>query len=314
MHPGPRQVRHLPGAAHSRARSAARRGPSRTAPSPRAAEHARRGRCPAGALRGARGRRRAGAVGPGYARQRRRQPSRPRTRRAGRAPRSRRRSPDRRRSARRACCVLPARRCGWSVRTRRTDASAARRAAPGLRRRARCDPCADGRPGSRGPHACACAGGSRGSWPGAGCSAGRCASTRQTPRFVHRHRREDGHPRRPRAALPPQRDGDPELRIARTCAGRRDREERLCHGTRRRAHGQTAHGPSRVAWRHVAASRVDEPEPRRSTYQCDPNGLSPLRRHAVQDVPGCAALRGTRCAQAVENCVDHGRSCHTAVL
>ena len=59
------------------------------------------------------------------------------------------------------------------------DAVGSAPAAPhGLRRRARSGPCDDGRRGWRGPRGCACAGGSRGSWPGDGCSAGRSACSR----------------------------------------------------------------------------------------------------------------------------------------
>lgn len=43
-------------------------------------------------------------------------------------------------------------------------------------------PCGGGRPGSRGRPGCACAAGSRGSWHDAGCSAGRSACSRGTPR------------------------------------------------------------------------------------------------------------------------------------
>lgn len=48
-----------------------------------------------------------------------------------------------------------------------------------VRPRARSDPYADERRGSRGRRASACADGSRGSWPGAGCSAGTCACSRE---------------------------------------------------------------------------------------------------------------------------------------
>jgi len=50
-----------------------------------------------------------------------------------------------------------------------------------VRPRARCAPCGDAPRGWRDRHACACADGSRGSWPGAGCSAGRCAWSRRSP-------------------------------------------------------------------------------------------------------------------------------------
>ena len=47
-----------------------------------------------------------------------------------------------------------------------------------LRRTVRSGPCGGERPGSRDRRGCASAGGSRGSWPGGGCSAGRCACSR----------------------------------------------------------------------------------------------------------------------------------------
>ena len=50
-----------------------------------------------------------------------------------------------------------------------------------LRPRARRDPCDGGRRGSSGRPACASADGSRASWPGGGCSAGRCACSRVSP-------------------------------------------------------------------------------------------------------------------------------------
>ena len=51
-----------------------------------------------------------------------------------------------------------------------------------LRRRARRGPCGGGRRGSRDPRACSCEAGSRGSWHDAGCSAGKSACSRVTPR------------------------------------------------------------------------------------------------------------------------------------
>ena len=47
-----------------------------------------------------------------------------------------------------------------------------------LRRRARSGPYGDERRGCCGPHGCASADGSRGSWPGGGCSAGKSACSR----------------------------------------------------------------------------------------------------------------------------------------
>ena len=47
-----------------------------------------------------------------------------------------------------------------------------------LRRRARSGPCGDERRGCCDPHGCASADGSRGSWPGGGCSAGKSACSR----------------------------------------------------------------------------------------------------------------------------------------
>lgn len=51
----------------------------------------------------------------------------------------------------------------------------------GVRPRAPRGPCDDEPPGSRGRRGYAYAGGSHGSWPGAGCSAGRCAWSRESP-------------------------------------------------------------------------------------------------------------------------------------
>lgn|GEM_PF-2690329 len=52
---------------------------------------------------------------------------------------------------------------------------------PQVRQRARRDPCDDEPRGWRGQRACACAGGSHGSWRGADCSAGRSACSRVSP-------------------------------------------------------------------------------------------------------------------------------------
>jgi len=59
-----------------------------------------------------------------------------------------------------------------------------------LRQRARNGPCGDELRGSRDPHGCACAAGSRGSSHDAGCSAGRSAWSRGTPKHVG-----EAHPR-----------------------------------------------------------------------------------------------------------------------
>lgn len=58
-----------------------------------------------------------------------------------------------------------------------------------VRQRARSGPCGDERPGSRGRRACSYAAGSRGSWHDAGCSAGRSACSRVTPRTLVNRRR-----------------------------------------------------------------------------------------------------------------------------
>ena len=62
-----------------------------------------------------------------------------------------------------------------------------------VRRRARRGPCGGARRGWRGPHAYACAAGSRASWPGAGCSAGRsaCSPVRLSTRACRRFRRPE---------------------------------------------------------------------------------------------------------------------------
>ena len=80
-----------------------------------------------------------------------------------------------------------------------------------LRRKAACDPWRGGSPGWRGRRGCACADGSRASWRGDGCWAGRCACSRRTPL---------GKGERSRAAVvlmvrvvaPPARDGLQALR------------------------------------------------------------------------------------------------------
>ena len=87
---------------------------------------------------------------------------------------------------------------GRPPKSRRSDAAGAASAACRLRRRARCGPCDGERPGSRGPRGCACAGGNRGSWPGVGCSAGRCACSRESPLgYQTLGLRDKGPPRRP---------------------------------------------------------------------------------------------------------------------
>jgi hypothetical protein len=63
-----------------------------------------------------------------------------------------------------------------------------------VRPRARRDPCAGERRGSRGLHVCACADGSHGSWPGAGCSAGTCAWSRVSPTTSGHRSRTDTRP------------------------------------------------------------------------------------------------------------------------
>jgi hypothetical protein len=63
-----------------------------------------------------------------------------------------------------------------------------------VRPRALRDPCAAERRGSRGLHACACEDGSRGSWPGAGCSAGTCAWSRVSPTTSGHRSRTDTRP------------------------------------------------------------------------------------------------------------------------
>jgi hypothetical protein len=59
--------------------------------------------------------------------------------------------------------------------------AATRRHTGRIRRTARRGPCGDGRRGSRGRRGCACAAGSRASWPGDGCSAGTYACSRGAP-------------------------------------------------------------------------------------------------------------------------------------
>ena len=66
-------------------------------------------------------------------------------------------------------------------------AQSVRRGEHAIRQRARCGPCDGGQPGWRGRHGSAYAAGSRGSSPGAGCSAGRSACSRGTPRTSGRY-------------------------------------------------------------------------------------------------------------------------------
>ena len=88
-----------------------------------------------------------------------------------------------------ASCLVPERRPNFStaansagfVRRISLGSTAVRRSdsRPAVRPRVLCDPCPDGRPGSRGPRGSASAGGTRGSWTGGGCSAETYACSRQ---------------------------------------------------------------------------------------------------------------------------------------
>lgn len=73
------------------------------------------------------------------------------------------------------------------VQNLRNGASGAPRVAPAVRQRARRGPCDDGLPGWRGRRGCAYAAGNRGSSHGAGCSAGKSACSRGTPRTSGRY-------------------------------------------------------------------------------------------------------------------------------
>lgn len=77
--------------------------------------------------------------------------------------------------------VRPARAPRRTVASKSADRRIRSAAGSKIRRTARNGPCAGVPRGWPGPRGCAFAGGSRASWLGAGCSAGRCASTRQTP-------------------------------------------------------------------------------------------------------------------------------------
>ena len=63
-----------------------------------------------------------------------------------------------------------------------------------LRPRARSGPCDGGQPRWRDQRACACADGSRASWRGDGCSAGRCACSRGSPLLAGRTAHADPIP------------------------------------------------------------------------------------------------------------------------
>jgi hypothetical protein len=154
-------------------------------------------------------------------------------------------APGREGSAPRGLSGQPLRRVAQPPRTRRSDASSALRAAPKVRLTARSDPCAVVPRGSPGRRECACADGSRASWLGAGCSAGRCASTRRAPegRFTSPPRWRTSS-----ATL----DVDPAvMSLGRTTAAlrrhaSRSRRERLCNGTRRPAEGSNERSPGGV--------------------------------------------------------------------
>ncbi len=82
-----------------------------------------------------------------------------------------------------------------------SQTAAQRRRSPAtVRPTAPCGPSHDGWPGWRGPHGYASAGGSRGSWPGAGCSAEKYACSRQCLQVHFRHMLHVGCRRRTRAA------------------------------------------------------------------------------------------------------------------
>ena len=162
--PGQRPVQ---GAGRAGAELAARR--RRAAPGRPAG--CRPGAGPAGPAAGA-----AAGAGPGCGPPPDRPPGAPRSRPAGWRPRRRRR----RGSAGAACrTTIPSAARGARAAQGRGEVGERRsRAAAGstsVRPRARSGPCGAGRRGSPGRPGCACAGGSRASWPDGGCSAGTCA-------------------------------------------------------------------------------------------------------------------------------------------
>jgi hypothetical protein len=75
-----------------------------------------------------------------------------------------------------ACSACPPEDCGEI--SGGSQPMTPRQHAPSLRRTVRSDPFGDEQPGWRGRRGSACADGSRGSWPGDGCSAGTCACSR----------------------------------------------------------------------------------------------------------------------------------------
>ena len=145
----------------------------------------------------------------------------------------------------RGCPVRRARLGAPPARSRQLGASGAQRAAPtrDVRPRAPRGPCGDGPRGSRGRRGCACADGSHGSWRDAGCSAGRCAWSRESPTT-------SGGPRMYRATrfgLP--RSTAPRTREKRAASGRASRRPSI------RLQYRTSRRPGRVKCARVANRR-----------------------------------------------------------
>lgn len=160
-----------------------------------------------------------------------------------------------------------------------------------VRQRARSGPCGDERRGSRDRRACSYAAGSRGSWHDAGCSAGRSACSRVTPRTLV-NRRSDIHGRGKvgtgRAALRRARQRRQQRLVDVTCwTG--------CGSSRGGCDPPPCSGRAQVVHRSSTVHRLFIHR-RASAYAAvDPAGERPT---------ACAGSRGY--PQPVDNYVDHG--------
>lgn len=160
-----------------------------------------------------------------------------------------------------------------------------------VRQRARSGPCGDERRGSRDRRACSYAAGSRGSWHDAGCSAGRSACSRVTPRTLV-NRRSDIHGRGKvgtgRAALRRARQRRQQRLVDVTCWTARGSSRTGCDPRSRSGRAQVVHRSSTVhpAFIHrIAATGVT--------------------RDPVRDRPA-ASVGTSGYPQPVDNYVDQG--------
>ena len=139
----------------------------------------------------------------------------------------------------------------------------------GLRRRARSGPWRGGPTGWRDPHGCASAGGSRGSWPDDGCSAGKYACSRGSPLLVR-----PGWPAEclggwSAAIGGPRQERRWSHRRSRGVTGMRKRPTGLVKGTRARRAGSNSRRPPGI-----------------------PAALAPVRPAGGGDTPRCRAQFG----------------------